>query len=219
MFNLNNEIKLPLLRLICNIHYGLNAGSKRDQKVKKELNDDLHGLGDKSLLTSEQERIKEMGIDLDNITHQPVKTVEDVILDIKKKEVELYVEQASHQDCEFDLKKHKEKYTNYLEIIIYADGKIEYANPSHTLKMINIICEMEGKTIQQVYDEVPQKYYADIVAWLNMKTGAIPVWYRGFMGDPNPIQLRKLKMLKLNGVYGGPIITKRKWNSELEVEN
>lgn len=33
--------------------------------------------------------------------------------------------------CDFDILKHKEAYTNYLEVIILPTGRIEYAVPSH----------------------------------------------------------------------------------------
>lgn len=34
----------------------------------------------------------------------------------------------------FDLQKHKQTYTNYLEVIITPDGTVEYAVPSHSEK-------------------------------------------------------------------------------------
>ena len=39
---------------------------------------------------------------------------------------------------EFDLKKHKEKFINYLEVVIEPNGKIHYAVPSHQLFLENM---------------------------------------------------------------------------------
>ena len=36
--------------------------------------------------------------------------------------------------CDFDIEKHKETYTNYLEVLILENGTIVYAIPSHQMK-------------------------------------------------------------------------------------
>ena len=43
----------------------------------------------------------------------------------------------------FDYKTHRENFTNYLEVIIFKDGHIEYAVPSHQMKLIEILDELE----------------------------------------------------------------------------
>ena len=42
---------------------------------------------------------------------------------------------------EFDAEKHKEKYVNYLEVVIDENGTVMYAVPSHQEKVIEIACE------------------------------------------------------------------------------
>lgn len=39
--------------------------------------------------------------------------------------------------CDFDIKQHKKKYVNYLEVLIEKDGRIVYAVPSHQEKQSN----------------------------------------------------------------------------------
>lgn len=199
------EIRTGLLGLVCNSIYGKNLADKPDISPEKEKLFQAYAVS----RMIDKGRIKEPKDDSE---------FNKVILDIQKKELEL-LSKSAHQDCTFDIKKHKEEYTNYLEVIIYPDGKIEYAFPSHTIKIMNICSEMEGKTFDELNNEVPQEYYADMMSYWCMKTGCISVWYHGFLGEPNLIQLRKLKWLRLNGVYGGPIHTKKKYNSELEVGN
>lgn len=41
----------------------------------------------------------------------------------------------------FDYKTHRENFTAYLEVIIFKDGHIEYAVPSHQMKLIDIYCK------------------------------------------------------------------------------
>ena len=45
-------------------------------------------------------------------------------------------------NSKFDIEQHKKKYINYLEVIIFPDGHIEYAVPSHqaTVTMIFRVC-------------------------------------------------------------------------------
>ena len=42
----------------------------------------------------------------------------------------------------FDLQKHMETYINYLEVVIFPDGHIEYAVPSHQEKLIRVLVDM-----------------------------------------------------------------------------
>ena len=44
----------------------------------------------------------------------------------------------------FDIATHKEFFTNYLEVVILKNGKIEYAVPSHNEKMtMMVLLEMQ----------------------------------------------------------------------------
>lgn len=102
----------------------------------------------------------------------------------------------------FDVNVHKETFINYLEVIIKSDGTIEYAVPSHMMKLT----EIYGKTSDEMFEE----YYKsdgmmDPVEWICKQTGCISVWTDGYTGHANAIQKRALLMLKNNGVYGGRI--------------
>jgi len=102
----------------------------------------------------------------------------------------------------FDVNVHKETFINYLEVIIKSDGTIEYAVPSHMMKLT----EIYGKTSDEMFED----YYKsdgmmDPVQWICKQTGCISVWDDGYTGHANAAQKRALWMLKRNGVYGGPI--------------
>lgn len=105
----------------------------------------------------------------------------------------------------FDVNVHKKTFICYLEVIIRPDGTIEYAVPSHMMKLT----EIYGKTSEEMFED----YYAsgtvgtilDPVEWICKQTGCISVWTDGYSGHANAIQKRALLMLKNNGVYGGRI--------------
>ena len=61
----------------------------------------------------------------------------------------------------FDIKKHKETYINYLEVLILEDGTIEYAVPSHRGKALDLACKKLNKTKQEIVDMCPREYYCD----------------------------------------------------------
>ena len=106
--------------------------------------------------------------------------------------------------CEFDPKKHKEKFVHYLEVIIEEDGHVMYAIPSHQEKMIELACKKYGITRDELNARCPKEYYFDFIKWLPMQTGAIAVWEDGYIGyDVSRKQAAKLKQLKLYGLYAG----------------
>lgn len=107
---------------------------------------------------------------------------------------------------DFDMTLHKEIFTDYLEVVIYKDGKIEYAVPSHTNKMAEIYMKQCGlSNIREAMDRIPPEYYGAMIEWFNIQTGAICVWSNGFMGQANRKQLAVLRKLKMFGIYKGPI--------------
>jgi hypothetical protein len=63
------------------------------------------------------------------------------------------------------------KHINYCEAIIFPNGDIEYANPSHTEKLISITNEPK--------EELDRKIPIDAgpVAWLVDYTGCVVLWY------------------------------------------
>lgn len=88
----------------------------------------------------------------------------------------------------FDIEKHRDIYTHYLEAIIFPDGHIEYAIPSHQEKLISICCEKLRVSRQTLYDMCPEEYYYDFVTWLCNISGCISIW-TNFMikSDKEPI--------------------------------
>ena len=90
---------------------------------------------------------------------------------------ENYTDMYDMQTSEFNLTEHLKRYVNYTEVIIFPDGHIEYAIPSHQEKLISILCNTEHKSRQQVIDETPPEYYFDWLNYLLNKTGCISVWF------------------------------------------
>lgn len=106
----------------------------------------------------------------------------------------------------FDLQKHKQTYTNYLEVIITPDGTVEYAVPSHSEKMISKACDKLGSTRQELQDMCPPEYYSDFTLWLSKISECCSVWNNFVIGsDFTDAQINTLKRLKDNGLYYGDI--------------
>lgn len=108
---------------------------------------------------------------------------------------------------EFDIQKHKDKYINYLEVMIEQDGHVVYAVPSHQEKAIQMACLAQGWTRQELYDACPPEFYFDFMPWLLKMSGAVAVWTRWVVGEPNSKQKEKLLELARAGVYKGEIRT------------
>lgn len=115
---------------------------------------------------------------------------------------------------DFDLEKHKQTFTNYLEVIIDKDGKIMYAVPSHTEKAIAIACAELNVSREQLMDMVPQEYYCAMHEWLCQVAKIIMVWNNSCVAvNPTTKQLGALRRLKMAGVYSGPIPQSEKGDS------
>jgi hypothetical protein len=107
---------------------------------------------------------------------------------------------------EFNVNLHKKKYFNYLEVVIDKDGNIQYAVPSHSEKLIDIIMKTMNIDRTTLYDMVPKKYHFSLMEWLVMKANAVAVWTNCvYYYSINEKQIEKLKMLKEEGVYMGLI--------------
>lgn len=107
--------------------------------------------------------------------------------------------------CDFDIKKHKETYTNYLEVIILSTGKVVYAVPSHLEKLIKIAMEKYNCSREKVNEMCPKEMWFDFMTWLCNITDCVAVWNYGIRGKPNRFQKHKLIELKNNGLYKGEI--------------
>lgn len=111
----------------------------------------------------------------------------------------------------FDIETHKRTFVAYLEVVISPEGIVEYAVPSHTDKLIEILAKQKGiKTFDEakkyVFDTATNNGYCSSIDFLTGVTGYISVWFNGYVTEdpPTKAQLDKLKELFDNGVYVGP---------------
>lgn len=111
----------------------------------------------------------------------------------------------------FDIETHKRTFVAYLEVVISPEGIVEYAVPSHTDKLIEILAKQKGiKTFDEakkyVFDTATNNGYCSSIDFLTGVTGYISVWFNGYVAEdpPTKAQLDKLKELFDNGVYVGP---------------
>ena len=81
---------------------------------------------------------------------------------------------------DFDIEKHAKTFPHYLEAIIFPNGRIEYAIPSHQEKLISIAIRKKGITRQEYLDSVPKEYYLDFLYFLLQDTGCVSVWNCGY---------------------------------------
>ena len=108
--------------------------------------------------------------------------------------------------CKFDADKHKEKYINYLEVVITEDGRIEYAVPSHQEKAISIACNKLKVDRGKLCDMCPPEYYFDFGTWLSEIAKVVFVWNEFCLyKNINERQAEALKMLKEKGIYKGTV--------------
>lgn len=109
----------------------------------------------------------------------------------------------------FDMIKHKQKFVHYLEVIIFPDGHVEYANPSHQEKLIAICCEELRVSRDTLCDMCPKEYYCDFIVWLCNQCGCISVWTDFYQkSDQQPLtaaQKQTLIELKENNIFEGDI--------------
>lgn len=89
------------------------------------------------------------------------------------------------------IKKHT--HINYCEAIIYPDGDITYAAPSHQQALISIT----GKSMDNLFEIMAVS--AAPTEWLIDYTGCICVWFQGFkMPDGSELFYREEEV---NGIY------------------
>ena len=100
--------------------------------------------------------------------------------------------------CQFDLSKHRcsMKTFNYLEVIIYPDGRIAYAVPSHQEKLKAICIEATSREEFEERLKSPEAW-ADYIQWLCNYSGCVSVWVNFCIKpkDITPAQLQTLKVL------------------------
>ena len=109
----------------------------------------------------------------------------------------------------FDIEQHKKHYINYLEVILFPDGSIEYAVPSHQEKLISICCEQLKVSRDTLYEMCPNEYYGDVIVWMCNLSGCAALWSNNIVkSDTNPLtnaQYKTLEKLKEANIYDGYI--------------
>lgn len=76
----------------------------------------------------------------------------------------------------FDIEEHLRHYIHYFEAILFPDGHVEYAVPSHQEKLIAIACDMLKVDRDTLNNMCPPEYYFDVIKWLCIQTGCIALW-------------------------------------------
>lgn len=117
----------------------------------------------------------------------------------------------------FDYKTHRENFTNYLEVIIFKDGHIEYAVPSHQMKLVDIYCKENNITRNELYAIIPITEAPN--DWITYNLGLIQVWYN-FIRRPIDITKEQEETLKrlvkekcINPEYRSFVIFKNKYEN------
>jgi hypothetical protein len=112
----------------------------------------------------------------------------------------------------FDIETHKQTFVSYLEVVISPEGVVEYATPSHTDKLIEILAKQKGikdfdEAKRYVFDTAINNGYASPIYFLTGVTGYISVWFDHYSSSDPPTkqQLAKLQELFKEGVYIGPV--------------
>lgn len=110
-------------------------------------------------------------------------------------------------NSKFDIEQHKKKYVNYLEVIIFPDGHIEYAVPSHQEKLIAVCREKLRISRDELNGRCPEEYYCDFITWLCNISECVSVW-NDFIIKPDNASLTRaqidtLELLKEHGLYRG----------------
>ena len=96
----------------------------------------------------------------------------------------------------FDPATHKETFVNYFEVVIRPDGRIEYAVPSHQMKL-EAICREMGIDPEE---DCPQEMWLDYMSWLLDQTGCVCAWTDRCIGKPNARQRQAVRMLCAEGL-------------------
>lgn len=109
----------------------------------------------------------------------------------------------------FDIEKHKQTYIHYFEVVLFSDGHIEYAVPSHQEKLIAICCAQLNVSREELFAMCPLDYYFNVITWMCNISGCISLWEDYMMkSDCNDItdaQRQTLLTLIDNGLYRGEI--------------
>jgi len=104
---------------------------------------------------------------------------------------------------DFDLEKHKQTFINYLEVIMFPDGHIEYAVPSHQEKLINIAMKKFNTDRKGIEEMCEEPRWFEFQEWLCEITECISIWGKPtshIIGTPNTAQKNMLDILIQNNL-------------------
>jgi hypothetical protein len=76
----------------------------------------------------------------------------------------------------FDIEQHKQHYIHYFEVVLFPDGHIEYAVPSHQEKLIQVCQDKLGISRYQLEKMCPKEYYCDYITWLCNISECVSIW-------------------------------------------
>lgn len=95
----------------------------------------------------------------------------------------------------FDYDTHAKNFINYLEVIIFKDGHIEYAVPSHQMKLSDIYCKNHNISFDQLINLIPITESPE--EWICYNEGLISVWYEFILRPENISEKQKEALDKL----------------------
>lgn len=80
-------------------------------------------------------------------------------------------------DKPFNIELHSKSFKGWCELVIWPDGKIEYAVPSHIEKLINGYCEKTGLNHEVIREMLRVSQDSPYYRRLLEATGMLFVWY------------------------------------------
>ena len=98
-------------------------------------------------------------------------------------------------NSEFDIDKHAEYFTNYLEDVIGRKGKVFYAVPSHTMFLENTLKTIYGENVFNEMLKEPDSF-VDYSKWLCEKTGCVLVWDDFYICSKRGLTSEQIKTLQ-----------------------
>lgn len=81
----------------------------------------------------------------------------------------------------------------YCEALIYPNGDIQYAIPSHTKAALRLYARKIKVPMYDVMNHISIQDYSE--SWLLKETGCIFLWYHYYAGTPNEKQMQTIKKL------------------------
>lgn len=93
---------------------------------------------------------------------------------------------------------HNAEYIEYCEALLFEDGEIKDAVPSHTEALINAVCEHDGITRDKLDSMIPAS--ASVIHWIVEQLNIIAIWYNNaIVHSITNAQMDSLRLLQENG--------------------